>query len=174
MKPFEETITEEEYDRFEEDFSNKNYVPWVEKYPTEIYPIFASMLEYSSNVTREDIEYFQKLGVDINMICKLYLGNSRDNNLLKYACEYHDINLIEAAIQSGADVNHDTNGNTPLSSLLQGHNPSYMRNKNNILRGIKLLESKGLRKILPNFIIENADKYDESVRIFILSCCPID
>lgn len=170
MEPFEDIISDEEYEQFKIDFSKKKYIPWVEKYPDEALSIFISVLQYSNNVTCDDVRYFQGLGVDINEPCELYPGDSGNNNLLTYACEYHEIKLMKVAIECGANVNIKIDDNTPLLALLQGHDPSYTRHHGRIKEGLKLLQDNGVEKVLPKWISDYADNYDRDIKKFIKSC----
>lgn len=109
----------------EDDFAKGNYQKWVEQYPDHVYDIFAEYLslDFQNPVTLQDIQYFQKHGVDLNRKSRaFYYSDNSEPSAFEMACEWRRLDLMKLMLQAGADVNLiNDNDMAPLDSVVLGH-----------------------------------------------------
>ena len=173
---YEEFITQEEISIFELDMEIKEYKRWTQKYPDHLVSIFATYLITKGNeVSREDVEFFVKKGVDLNEPSEAY-GHFTDlTTVLNYACTTRPPQLVDALIHNGSDVNLlDPDDNSPLEATLIGHGYGDTKNIEGVMKCLELLVNAGAEKVICEFtkqeFLGSYWKIEGSVKEFLKSC----
>ena len=149
-------LSKEEISLFELGMEIKEYKRWSEKYPEHLVSIFATYLTTKGNeVSREDVEFFVKNGVDLNEPSEAYGYFSDPTTVLNYACTMRFPQLMDALIYHGANVNFlDPDDNSPLEAVLIGKGYGDTKNIEGVMKCITILMDAGAEKIICEFTNE--------------------
>jgi hypothetical protein len=86
MESYEEFILDDDIVKFELDMEQGNYICWVEKYPKNVYGIFAAFLWfYGEQATENDILFYVTHGIDLNKQASCYKS---DIYILQYSLDF--------------------------------------------------------------------------------------
>jgi hypothetical protein len=150
---YELFLSKEEISLFELDMEIKEYKRWTEKYPEHLVSIFATYLTTKGNeVSREDVEFFVKKGVDLNEPSEVYGNFTETTTILNYACAMRHNQLVEALIYHGANVNLlDPDDNSPLEATLIGQGYGDTKNIQGVMDCVEVLVNSGAEKEICEF-----------------------
>jgi hypothetical protein len=168
MENYEEFLMNEEIFQFELDMEEGKYKFWIEKYPENVYGIFAAVLFFYGECLKEDdILFFITHGIDINKQSSCYKSDVNCNTPLTFACEYWNKNLVFLLLEAGANPNTPViygEPRTPLFCVLQGHSALCLHPSNSakVLEIISLLQKFGLKPEgqIPKDFLEEFKKYE--------------
>lgn len=154
---YEDFVDEQDVWQFECDMENGDYDKWVAAYPNYVLSIFGALMLFRGRVLKEeDLVYFMKKGVDLNVSSNAYSTEFPSTTPLVYACEYRYYDTIQLLIKLGANVNHrDANGISPLESLLIGHGADDMYDCENLEPLVDLLLENKVEKMIRKEVFEN-------------------
>jgi hypothetical protein len=154
---YEDFVDEQDLWQFEADMENGDYDQWVRAHPPYVLSIFGAVMLFRGRfLTEQDLVYFMKRRVDLNVSSNAYSSEFPSTTPLVYACEYRYYNTIQLLIKLGANVNQrDVNGISPLEALLMGHRSEDTSDCEILEPLVNLLLENKVDKMIRKEVFEN-------------------